>query len=165
MIKAYFDSSAYAKIFAQEPGSDDAGLLFRLAHDGRLQIYMSRWVINETIAAIDRKERRKEFRMDERNRILATIITHAIQFSEENRAVKFVPVTDEIVSRSKDIIMEYRIGADDSLHLYTAFAKDCQYFVCCDSKLIKNTAGMVADLQLLDITNHADVLRLTKLLD
>jgi predicted nucleic acid-binding protein len=123
---------------------------------------MSAWVINEAIAAIDRKHRRGELREYERNRIIATIITHAIQFAGNETAIKFIPVADEIVSKSKDIIMNYHLSADDSLHLYTAFAKDCVFFVHRDDKLAKYTSGRIDDLQMIDLTNHAEVLSLTK---
>lgn len=161
-MKVYFDSSAYVKIFAQESGSQDARLLFELAHEGRVQIFMSTWTINETIAAIDRKHRRMEISENELKRILATIIKNTIEYSEDSKTITFIPIDREIVDRSQDIIMSRHVSADDALHLYTAYAKDCQYFIHHDEKLKKQIGKKIDDLTLIDVTDHAEINALVK---
>lgn len=123
---------------------------------------MSTWAINETIAAIDRMHRRRTIAEQERNRIAATIIGYAIKYSEEQSAIKFVPVIEELVSKSKDVLMAYHLSADDALHLYTAFAKDCEHFIHKDDKLKKNTGGKIDELVLLDVADNAEINPLLK---
>jgi predicted nucleic acid-binding protein len=162
LTRIYFDSSAYVKIFAPEGGTEEASLLFQLAFDGRVEIYMSAWTINETIAAIDRKHRRKEISDNERAKTLATIIRHAIDQSERSSAVSFIPIDQEIVDKSRDLIMAKHLSADDALHLYTAFAKDCQYFIHHDEKLKKYVGAMIDGLSLVDIAQHREIHPLVK---
>jgi hypothetical protein len=73
--KIYFDSSVYIKAFSKEPGTDVVNQLLQLAYDGRLEILLSVWAINETFAAIDRDERRvrrKEIASEQEKMIFAT---------------------------------------------------------------------------------------------
>lgn len=123
---------------------------------------MSTWTINETIAAIDRKHRRKEISDHERTKILATIIRHAIEYSEASTAISFIPIDREIVDKSRDLVIAKHLSADDALHLYTAFAKDCQYFIHHDDKLKKYAGSKVDDLLLVDITEHKEIHPLIK---
>ncbi len=162
MRKIYFDTSVYVKLFTQEAGTDTANLLFGLAGDKRVQILMSVWTINEAIAAIDRKHRRKEITDYQRQKILATIIKHAIDYAEMSSVVSFVPLDRFLVSRSKDLIIDYHISTDDALHIYTAFATDSECFICQDEKLIKNTQGKISDMPVLDITENSEMTPLIK---
>jgi predicted nucleic acid-binding protein len=70
--KIYFDSSVYVKAFSKEPGTDVVNQLLQLAYDGRLEILLSVWAINETFAAVDRKIRRKEIASEQEKMIFAT---------------------------------------------------------------------------------------------
>ena len=92
MIKIYFDSSAYVKLFKQEPGTESASLLFRLAHDKRIQILMSYWTINETSAAIDRTHRRGEISDENYPIIRATLLKNLILYGDQSSNVGIVPL-------------------------------------------------------------------------
>lgn len=166
MKRIYFDTSAYVKIYSQEAGTEVADSLFKLAEDRRTKIVMSIWAVNETIAAIDRKNRRKEIRDPQRDMIFATIIKRTAEYAENpNAPIDFIPITRTILSLSADIIKQFHVSADDSLHLATAFATECQYFICHDDKLIKAIGKNMSGLPIADISSHADTNPLIKSLD
>ena len=162
MKTVYFDSSAYVKLFAPEPGSDIADLLFRLAHLKRIQIWMSYWTINETSAAIDRKHRRREISNEEYDIISATIIKNLIYYADEDSNVGLVSLDDIILKNSIDVIINYHVSADDALHLYTAFFMKCDYFLCHDDKLVNRTNKEISNMKVLSITDAAAMLTLMK---
>lgn len=163
MRKIYFDTSAYVKIYSQEAGTDVADSLFKLAEDSRVKIIMSIWTVNEAIAAIDRKHRRGEINDSQRDRIFATIIKRTIDYAEKpNAPVNFIPIERRILTLSSDVITQYHVSADDALHLYTAYATECECFIYQDEKLKKATGGNVSGMPLFDITSHVDMNRLLK---
>jgi predicted nucleic acid-binding protein len=165
VTKVFFDSSVYVKAFTQEFGTETISQLFQLAYDKRIQILLSVWAINETIGAVDRKYRRKEITEQQKGTIIATIFDRAIKWSEEHSDVAFVPLHPIIVDNSRDFIVKLHISPDDAIHLYTAFIKRCEYFICHDEKLKKNADGKFPDMRVLDVTNAAEMNMLRKSLE
>lgn len=165
MIKLYFDSSAYVKLFKQESGTATANLLFRLAHDKRIQILMSYWTINETTAALDRTYRRREISDENYPIIRATLIKNLILYGDEGSSVGIVPLPNVILRHSIDVINQFHVSADDALHLYTAFVMNCDYFLCDDRKLVSRTNGEISNVKVLSITDPLSMNRLIKELE
>ncbi|MGH9992046.1 MAG: hypothetical protein ACREBU_08745 [Nitrososphaera sp.] len=127
---------------------------------------MSIWAVNESIAAIDRKHRRGEIRDHQRDRIFATILKRTMDYTEKpNPPVDFIPIDRRILTLSRDVVIQYHVSADDAVHLYTAYATECECFIFKDDKLKKATGGNVSGMPLLDITSHADMNPLTKSFD
>jgi predicted nucleic acid-binding protein len=160
--KIFFDSSVYVKVFAQEPGAETVSQLFQLAFDKRIQILLSVWAINKTLVAVDKKNKNGEINEPQKRTILATIFNYAIKWSEEEDKdvegeVAFVPLDPIIVNKSCDFIIKLHISADDAIHLYTAFIKHCEYFICHDKPLKNNAEGRIPDMQILDITNMKEM--------
>lgn len=165
MKTIYFDSSAYVKLFTQEPGSDIADLLFGLAYDKRVQIYMSYWAINETCAAIDRKHMRTELSNEEYDIISATIHKNLISYAEQDSNVGLIPLENVILKNSIDVINNYHVSADDALHLYSAFLMKCDYFLCHDLKLVNRTKSEISTMKILNMADSYSMTQLTKELD
>jgi predicted nucleic acid-binding protein len=163
--KIFFDSSVYVKAFTQESGTETVSQLFQLAYDKRIQILLSVWAINETIGAVDRKHRRREITESQKDTIIATIFQRAITWSEESSDIAFVPLHPIIVEKSRDFIVKLHISPDDAFHLYTAFIKRCEYFICHDIKLKKNVEGKFPDMKVLDISNATELNMLRKSLE
>ncbi len=57
----YIDTSAFVKRYHIEAGSEKVNYIFREGMNGKRTIYLSYWVISETINAIDKHRNRKEF--------------------------------------------------------------------------------------------------------
>lgn len=136
MERLYLDSSAFIKHFTKEKGSDTVDEIFRLCRDGRVIIVISSWTINESFAAIDRKYRRKEITLQERDKSFSTILAETDGLAKEGKVVT-VPVQQEYVSSSLRYIIERRISADDALQLFSAIIGICSIFTTTDSNLLQ----------------------------
>ena len=96
---------------------------------------ISYWIINETSAAIDRTHRRGEISDENYPIIRATLLKNLILYGDQGSNVGIVPLHNSILRNSIDVINQIHVSADDALHLYTAFAVNCNYFLCDDYKL------------------------------
>jgi predicted nucleic acid-binding protein len=172
MIKVYFDSSAYTKVFANEDGSDTAREIIQKAETTKdIQIVMSVWTINETISAIDRKAHQyHEITPKQANQTIATILQRSKELAKKSQSrIVFVPVDYDVIKESTVLIYSRHISADDALHVFTAFYHNCQYFICKDkairTKVDKQLSVMQVNNQnhknmiVLDITNRKEVER------
>lgn len=68
------DSSAFVKEFSEEIGSEIAHRLFSMCEEGRIDLITSYWTIGESIAAVDRKFRKRELTEDQMDTIIVTLI-------------------------------------------------------------------------------------------
>jgi predicted nucleic acid-binding protein len=162
MIRVYLDSSAYVKAFQREKGSSLVKRLFETAEKtNSVKIFLSYWVINESVSVIDRTQRqrtrpqRKRMTNKRKETIIATILKKIIDYSESNIAV--VPLNHKFVRDSVNYIHKYNISADDALHIYVAYRSRCKYFVCKDDYLKQQTDNKIDNLRVLDITNKKEI--------
>lgn len=155
MKRVYSDTSALIKEFVPEVGSDLIDKLTTAARENKLEIISSVWAINETIAVIDRKQRKGELTKVEIQRIIATFVNRYLN-NKEN--FFFVSIQSEMVANSRILINEFHISADDALHLYTGYIYDCSYFLIHDNKIIDRILSRVAEdmrtINLADETNR-----------
>lgn len=53
--QVYLDTSAFFKLFLPEEGYDQVERILTSARDGKLQVVISEWVVNEATAAVEKK--------------------------------------------------------------------------------------------------------------
>lgn len=166
MIGLYFDSSAYTKIFKIEDGSGPTQDVIALSKTGDFHIFMSTWVINETISAIDSAIKKGHLTPQKSQTSIGLVIRRTIEYSKKPYNIDFVPVDDDLINASRALIYHYHLSADDALHVYTAYLKDCEYFVTDDEHIKtkvhrKITLATInkrgAEIRVIDITNGIDV--------
>lgn len=136
MEQIYLDTSVYVKRFSLEAASDVVDRLFSLCEDGVIPIVTSSWTVNEAVAALDRKLRRKEITLKERNQDIATLLTETDRLAKEGKLI-VIPVTQENVSSSLRFVIEKHTSADDALHLLSATIGLCSTFVTVDPHLLR----------------------------
>lgn len=68
MKRLFLDSSAYVKIFSPEEGSQTVQKLLEAGKEGKAELVVSSWTINEAVAALDRKARRREITQQGRDK-------------------------------------------------------------------------------------------------
>jgi predicted nucleic acid-binding protein len=160
MIRVYLYSSAYVKAFKREKGSSLVKSLLAIAEKTNgVKLFLSYWVINESVAAIDRTQnQRGEITKERKEVIIATILKKIIDYSESNIVV--VPLNHKFVRDSVNYIYKYNISADDALHIYVAYKNRCKYFVCEDNYLKQQTDNKIQNLRVLDITNKKEIIQL-----
>jgi predicted nucleic acid-binding protein len=144
------------KEFITEVGSDLIDAVTTAAREGKLQVISSVWAVNEVIAVIDRKVRKKELTTIEVQTIIATL-TQRIKDSIQNASFFFAPLEHQIVAYSRLLIDEYHISPDDALHLYTSWIYDCEYFLIHDRKIINRIKSRIAEgMTIIDLDSEKD---------
>jgi predicted nucleic acid-binding protein len=162
MTKIYFDTSVYVKHFKDEDGSDSVERIIQIAEKNNLlKIFMSFWTINESVTAIDKNYYQKKLvSSEERDKIIATILTSSIKYLQTYPNIVFVPVTSNIVRDSIHLIRLLHISADDALHVHTATKRRCKYFIFHDRHLKNRVPNNIQGMTMIDITNLNSVKRL-----
>jgi len=149
----FLDTSAYLKEFAREQGSDAIAALFESCENGKVHLMISEWAINEGIAAIDRKNRRGEMTIGERDKIIPEVLRKTRSLALTTNFI-LIPVESAVVSSSARLITQRHLSADDSLQLFSALAAEAELFVSADSRL--NEAASSEGMKSFDIEKDHD---------
>jgi len=136
VISLYLDSSAFIKNLSEEAGSSYIGKIFGACEEGKIIIITSQWTIGESLAAIDRKFRRKEIDEREREISMIKVLDSTIQLARIGK-LKIVPVREEQVRASWRFIGKHHLSADDALHLLSSIISLTEIFVAADNLLLK----------------------------
>ena len=136
MESVYLDTSAFVKRFSKERASDVADMLFAASNAGKFKIFISTWVVNESIAAIDRKFRRRETSLEDRNNSIATLIDET-DLLAKNGSLEIIPIKQDIVDGSLEFVINHHLFADDALHIVSAITNSCKIFVTADRLLVE----------------------------
>jgi predicted nucleic acid-binding protein len=161
--KVYIDTSAFFKTFEEEP-SDVVEPLILLAREKKIEIIISDWLINETIALVDENKRKGNISEAQVQGILSEIVS---MMGNEIQYENFIlyPITNKIIIASRLAIQEYRINAADALHVFISAAVGCDCFVSADEKLINQLTTGSSKLIAFNIRTKEDVKNLFKLLN
>ena len=164
MKKVYIDTSAFFKTFVEEELSDVVEPLILLAREKKIEIIVSDWLINETIALVDEKRRKGKITEAQVQGILSEIIS---MMGNEVQYENFIlyPITNKILIASRLAIQEYRINASDAIHVFISAAAGCDYFISADKKLITQLVTGVSKITAYNIRIEKDVKNLFNLLN
>ena len=120
-MRTFFDSSAFAKRYIEEPGSEDVDSLCQKAGEVGLSVLC----VPEIISALNRRVReglltRREY-------------AEAKQyFSEDIRDAVLVNLVGEVVSACTKVLETGRVRAADALHIACAIEWKAELFVSAD---------------------------------
>ena len=148
--QVYLDTSAFFKLFLPEEGYDEVERILTLAKDGKLQIIISEWVVNEAAAAVEKK-----VSLGKINGKDAHDINFAMaNFLEDNyltRAVISYAISEKVVLASRNIIEQMHVNASDALHVLIALSSECHYFASADNELNDKIRKSGVNMLILDI--------------
>lgn len=153
MEAVYLDTSAFVKRFSSERASDFIDILFTSCQAGKVKILISSWVINESLAAIDRKFRRGEISLEERDKCISTLIEQT-DLLAKNGSLAIIPLKQDHVEGSLEFVIYYHLSADDALHLFAAIASSCKIFIAADKLLV--SVAKEANLQSFNIERYSE---------
>ena len=127
-MRIFCDTSALAKRYVQEPGSEE---LMELLSSITSEIFISTLAFVEFASAMGRKLRDKE--------ITKAKVGEAIKELENDWYEVFakIPLEDMLAEKAATIALEYSLKGADSVHLATAQFTDAELFVASDNKLIR----------------------------
>jgi predicted nucleic acid-binding protein len=159
--RVYLDTNVVLKLFPKdEAGKEQAEKIALLAKQNKITLCISQWVINECVAAVDRKKKEGGITDRQASEIL-TDIADMIEGHIEKMNVSLYPITEEVILDSRTMIMEAHCNSSDALHLYVSDKSDCDYFVTADIQLalsIKNSK-LGYRLKTVNIWEEADMKR------
>jgi len=132
-VKTFFDSSAFAKRFVDESGSDDVEALC----DSTTTLGLSILCVPEVLSALNRRLRegalvRRQYAMAKR------------RLFEDVRDAEIVNLTGRVVMSSVDVLEESPVRAMDALHIACALEWGAELFVSADLRQLRaaETAGL-----------------------
>ena len=132
-MKTFFDSSAFAKRFVDESGSDDVEALC----DSTTTLGLSILCVPEVLSALNRRLRegalvRRQYAMAKR------------RLFEDVRDAEIVNLTGRVVMSSVDVLEESPVRAMDALHIACALEWGAELFVSADLRQLRaaETAGL-----------------------
>jgi len=126
-LRVYLDTSALAKRYVQEPGSEELEDLF--SRDVT-EAVVSTLALPEFGAALGRKVRDREI-----NRKSASAALEEFDRDWQEGFAK-VPLTTEIAECAAELVFKYPLKGGDAVHLATAMASRVELFVTSDRQLL-----------------------------
>lgn len=161
-IRIYLDTSAFLKEFSEESKSEIIHRIFEMCRAGKITIITSRWTINESTAALDKKYKKGEITTFERDQVIFTILRRVDELIERNQIVA-TRLTNEVLQSSTVIVTDKHLSADDALHLFSAILGKCDALVLADNRFA-NLAKDGEDFEIFNILDENDYGRLAEFL-
>ena len=127
-MKLFLDTSALAKRYIQEPGSEELEELFLSSAS---DVIVSTLALPEFAAALGRKMRDREI-----GKSAATKAMIELEQDWNNLFIK-IPITDSVALAAASLAIKYPLKGVDAVHLAAAIAAGVSLFVASDQQLIK----------------------------
>ncbi|MGH9921117.1 MAG: type II toxin-antitoxin system VapC family toxin [Nitrososphaerales archaeon] len=153
--KIYLDTSVFLKEFSEEPKSEVIHRIFEMCRQRKVTIVTSRWTINESIAALDKKHNRGEITDFERDQVIFTMLRKVEELIDEGQ-IFAISLSNDVARFSTAIITDKHLSADDALHLYSAIVGKCDALVLADNRFAKlaKDGGDFEVFNILDENNY-----------
>jgi len=133
-MRSFFDSSAYAKRFIEESGSEDVDNLCK----NSTSIALSSLCVPEIISALNRRLREKNINKNEYAKIKERLIRDIVD-------VIIINVLPEVISESITLLEKNKLRTIDSIHIASALLWKPDIFISSDKRQI--TAARKAGLK------------------
>lgn len=133
-MRSFFDSSAYAKRFIEESGSEDVDNLCK----NSTSIALSSLCVPEIISALNRRLREKNINKKEYAKIKERLIRDIVD-------VTIINVLPEVISESITLLEKNKLRTIDSIHIASALLWKPDIFISSDKRQI--TAARKAGLK------------------
>lgn len=121
----FFDSSAFAKRFVEETGSDE---IEKICFESD-SIALSSICFPEIISALNR-------RLREKNLVKKDYILIKEKMIEEFESLEIINVVPEVISKAITLLEKYNLRTLDALHIASAIIWKAELFVSADKRQI-----------------------------
>lgn len=133
-----------------------------MCREGKVTIVISRWVINESIAALDKKHKKVEITDSERDEVIFAMLRRVDELVARD-LIFAIRLTNEVLQFSTIIITDKHLSADDAVHLYSAGLGKCEALVVADARFA-TLAKDGGDFEVFNILDDNDYERLDEFL-
>jgi uncharacterized protein len=137
-MRIFMDTSAYAKRFIEEEGSDEIdNILFQATELG-----ISLLCVPELLSAINRKLREKIITRSQYSEI-------KFRFSEEINDIDLILLTDEVIKKSVMLLEKNVLRTLDAIHIACAYEWNADMFLTSDKRQIKAAKKVLKKVKLI----------------
>jgi predicted nucleic acid-binding protein len=137
-MKVYLDTSAYAKRFIEETGSD---MIENILTDAT-EIGLSIICIPELLSALNRRRREKSISKSQYSDI-------KVRLAEEIADANIIQLTDAVIESTTILLEKNILRAMDAIHIACAKEWQADIFLTSDKRQIKAAKKVLADVKLL----------------
>lgn len=157
MKNVYLDTNAFIKLFLpEEEGKESIERVALLSRQNKILLIISEWVVNESLAVVEKYYRNGVIDGKEAKEIIEVIATN-LENAIENLNFKSYAINEKVVIGSRIIITDIHPYASDALHLFVAIASRCNYIITGDQKLINSIQRTGIALIPINILNPNEV--------
>lgn len=160
MKDVYLDTNVLLRLYENKSGKENAERIMLLAKKDKIRLAISEWVINECVAAVQRKRNESKLTKKEAAEILAGV-ADLVEGKIEEVNLSLYPVTENVVRNSLVTIQNIACqSAGDAIHVFTADKTNCNYFITADKGLASRIkgSGLRYKLEAVDIDELNDTL-------
>lgn len=122
---SFFDSSAFAKRFIEESGSDEIDKICRAS----ASVALSSICFPEIISALNRRLREHSITKKE-------YILIKDKFLEELENIEIINVVPEVIAKSVQLLEKYNLRTLDSIHISSALILKPDIFISADKRQV-----------------------------
>jgi predicted nucleic acid-binding protein len=131
----YLDSSAIAKRYVREKGSDLVDKAYRRSEIGELRLAFSIWNIGEVLGVLDRYHVRKLISEKEFSSARSDLVSETLKLSRLG-SLDLLPVTSGLISQSWEFVTKHHIYEADALQISSGKTVGCALFLGADGRLL-----------------------------
>ena len=136
----YLDSSALAKRYVQEDGSNQMDEIFESAEKGEEPVFFSMWNVGELALVFDKYEREGLLKA---KAVMTTFLEEAKRLGK-SKAAEVVPVSGSLIAQSVPLVLKHHAYIADALQVVSCQTVARAGFVTADRRL----AGIARDEEL-----------------
>jgi uncharacterized protein len=133
----YLDSSALAKRYVQEGGSDRMDQIFERAEKGEEPVFFSMWNVGELAVVFDKYER--DGLLDAKH-VMLTFLEEVKRLGK-SKAAEMVPVSGSMIAEAVALTFKHHAYVADALQVVSCQTEEDARFVTADRRL----AGIARD--------------------
>lgn len=132
----YLDSSAIAKRYVAEEGTESVDLLYRRAESREIQLAFSLWNVGEVLRALARAEEvgwisEAQVSTAGWSFVQETLKVHALG------ALRTVPVRGDLLAEAVPLLFRYRVSQPDALQVTTCKDVRADALISADRRLLQ----------------------------
>lgn len=132
----YLDSSALAKRYVEEKGSELLDKLYSMAEAGDIQIAFSIWNLGEVLGVLDRYRMRNIISETEFQASYQNVILESVKILKLGSLI-IQPITSTILVESWVIVLNHHLYQADALQITNAKALGSDIFLTADINLLE----------------------------
>ncbi len=132
----YLDSSALAKRYLAEAGSEAVDRLYRRAEGLDLQLAFSLWNIGEVLRAIAGARAAGLLTQREAGEATWLFLRETLKFRALN-ALRIIPIGSDIIAAAIPFLLAHRLTQPDAIQLSSSAEAGADVFLAADDRLVR----------------------------